>query len=57
MMTIRGFIYFLLAFTTVVVLGLVSGCSSADYHESHVSTGYRFVQYCGFARCDGKENR
>lgn len=55
MMTLRGLIYFLLAFTSVVVLGLLSGCAN-DPHD-RTAKGYAFVQYCGMARCDGKENR
>jgi len=54
-MTMRGFIYFLLAFTAVVVLGLLAGCAS-DVHERPMK-GYAFVQYCGMERCDGKANR
>ena len=56
-MSIRGLMYFLIAFTTVVVLGLLTGCASNDYHASRISTGYQYVQYCGMSRCDGKENR
>jgi len=57
MMTLRGLFYFFLAFTTIVVLGLLSGCSSDDYHRSRVSNAYASVAYCGMSRCDGKENR
>lgn len=53
----RNAIYFLLAFTTVIVLGLLAGCSSDEYHATRIAKGYGFVSYCGMARCDGKENR
>lgn len=54
-MTMRGVIYFLLAFTTVVLLGLLSGCASGPHDR--IAKGYAFVQYCGMERCDGKANR
>jgi len=57
-MTARGLIYFLIAFGTVVVLGLLTGCASSDdYYNSRYSKGYAFVSYCGMERCDGKPNR
>jgi len=57
-MTARGLIYFLIAFGTVVVLGLLTGCASSDdYHNSRYSKGHAFVSYCGMERCDGKPNR
>lgn len=56
-MTLRGFMYFLIAFTTVIVLGLLSGCSSDEYHASKIAKGYSYAHYCGMSRCDGKENR
>lgn len=54
-MTLRGFGYFLGAFVVVDALGLLTGCAN-DPHD-RVATGYSYVQYCGMARCDGKENR
>jgi len=57
MMTLRGLMYFLIAFTTIVVLGLLSGCASEAFHKSRFSKAHGFVAYCGMSRCDGKENR
>jgi len=54
-MTLRGFMFFLMAFTTVIVLGLLTGCSSSDYLQ-HVDVDRTSSNWniCGFARCDGK---
>lgn len=54
-MTMRGFIYFLLTFATVVILGLLTGCAN-DPHD-RAAKGYGYVAYCGMERCDGKPNR
>lgn len=55
--TARGARYFALAFVSVIALGLLFGCASADYHEAHQAKAYGLVQYCGYARCDGKDVR
>lgn len=53
-MSFRGFMYFLVAFSVVIVLGLTAGCSSSDYlARADVDHFPRSAQFCGFARCDG----
>lgn len=56
-MTGRGVFWFVVSFSVVVALGLLTGCSSDDFHNSRISKGHAFVSYCGMSRCDGKENR
>jgi len=49
--------WFLLSFVAVVIVGLLAGCGSDDFHGKYVERASTAVAYCGFARCDGKENR
>lgn len=50
-MTLRGLMFFLLAFTTVIVFGLLSGCATDVYEPS--ARAYQFLAICGNAPCDG----
>lgn len=52
MMTLRGLMYFLIAFTTVVVLGLLTGCASP---HDRVAKGYAYVDICGYGPCNPQE--